>query len=138
MLKKYITIMLLSIIFVAGCTEPIGGDYFFENIQSLEADLKNENWQNANIQLKDMKDLYKKNDWKLQLLGDEGEYEGMNESISRLSAAIESEDSKQALLELATIRAYLEERDSREEKTRPPFNCLGSLKIITRNLFTFF
>jgi hypothetical protein len=108
MLKKLLTIILLSIMFVAGCTEPIGGDYFFDNIQSLELELKNEDWQNANFQLKEIKNLYKKDVWKLQLLGDEAEYEGMNEAISRLSATIESEDSKQALLELATIRAYLE------------------------------
>ncbi|WP_052345868.1 DUF4363 family protein [Paucisalibacillus sp. EB02] len=109
MFKKTITIFLLSFMFLAGCTEPIGGDYFFDKIQSLEVELNKEDWHNANLLLKDMKNLYKKNDWKLQLLGDEAEYEGMNEAISRLSAAIKSEDSKQALLELASIRAYLEE-----------------------------
>jgi len=109
MLKKLLTIILLSIMFVAGCTEPIGGDYFFDNIQSLELELEKEDWQHANLQLKDMKNLYKKNNWKLQLLGDEAEYEGINEAISRLSAAIKSEDSKQALIELATIQAFLVE-----------------------------
>ena len=104
-----IIIFLIITIFIGGCAEPIGGDYFFDKVKSLEVAISKEDWQSANVQLKDLKKLYKKNDWKLQLLGDESEYEGINEAISRLSAAIKSEDTKQALLELATIRAYLEE-----------------------------
>ncbi|WP_176481868.1 DUF4363 family protein [Paucisalibacillus globulus] len=111
MLKNTIFISLLILItfFIGGCTEPIGGDYFFNKVEALEVAISQEDWQNANMLLEDLKKLYKKNDWKLQLLGDEAEYEGMNEAISRLSAAIVSLDSKPALLELATIRAYLEE-----------------------------
>ena len=109
MQKKSIIIFLIFIMFIGGCTQPIGGDYFFDKVQSLEEVLSKEEWKSANSQLKDLKELYKKNDWKLQLLGDESEYEGIDESISRLSAAIKSKDSKQAQLELATIKAYFKE-----------------------------
>ncbi|WP_026905879.1 DUF4363 family protein [Paucisalibacillus globulus] len=107
MYKKTITGVLLTVLFIGGCAEPIGGDYFFDQVQSLEEVISTEDWQGAKLRLEELKDLYKKYDWRLQLLGDESEYEGINEAISRLTAAIKIEDSNQALLELATISAYL-------------------------------
>jgi hypothetical protein len=109
MIKKSFFILLILFFFLTGCTGPIGGDYFFDKIQSLEEALNKEDWQKAETLVEDMKTLYKKHHWKLQFLGDESEYEGTHESLSRLKAAVQNKDSNQALLELATIKSYIED-----------------------------
>lgn len=75
----------------------------------MEHSLNQEDWEQLKSQVNELNTLYEENKWKLQLLGDEGEYEGLNESINRLFAAINTEDLTQAKVELATIRSILEE-----------------------------
>jgi hypothetical protein len=46
---------------------------------------------------------------KLQLLGDEEEYEEMSREIDKLEAAVQEKDKKQAKVSLATIQSILDE-----------------------------
>jgi Domain of unknown function (DUF4363) len=108
MCKKILILFSLFLILTA-CNEPIAGQPFFDRISSLEKSIKDEDWKKSQKQLQELKSHYKENMWKLQLIGDESEYEGMHESLLRLEAALEQEDSTQALIELSNIKAYLEQ-----------------------------
>ncbi|PAE29156.1 hypothetical protein CHI07_10580 [Paenibacillus sp. 7884-2] len=107
---KKIKILLASLaILLAGCTNQVGGDYFFNHIDQIEQEIDQSNWDKIAVQTDELKKMYKKNRWKIQLLGDEGEYEELHISINILIAAVLEEDSTSARLELATVRSILED-----------------------------
>lgn len=103
-----IGIVLLSVV-LASCSNVTGHAHFNENITALEEYLDKAEWRNLQTQAKDLKTLYKDQLWKLQLLGDEGEYEGLNESINRLLKTIEQQDVTQAKLALETVKTIIDD-----------------------------
>ncbi|MEN2767417.1 DUF4363 family protein [Ornithinibacillus xuwenensis] len=105
--KPYLLIIFLSLLF-SGCGQPIGGEIFFNQINALEDSISHTDWEETKLQMDELIKIYEETLWKLQLLGDEGEYEGLHESLERLKPAVDQEDKLQALLELATIKGYLE------------------------------
>ncbi|WP_249869991.1 DUF4363 family protein [Oceanobacillus saliphilus] len=107
-MKKFLFIFMALLILLSGCTNKVGGDYFFKQINMLEQSLENPDWKKIATQVEALKDMYDKNKWKVQLIGDEGEYEGIDESIRRLIAAIKEEDIINIRMELATIESLLE------------------------------
>ncbi|MDS9471173.1 DUF4363 family protein [Sporosarcina pasteurii] len=106
-MKKKYTLIGILLLLLAGCSNITGHTYFNENISKIEEHLDYEDWGYLQKQAKDLKVLYDDQQWKLQLLGDEGEYEGLNISIHRLIKAIEHEDTTRATLELATIKVII-------------------------------
>jgi len=73
----------------------------------LENALDNPKWEQITQQANELKKIYKDNKWKLQLLGDEGEYEGLNESINKIIAAAKEKDTTNIRLEMATARSLI-------------------------------
>ncbi|GIO25905.1 DUF4363 family protein [Ornithinibacillus bavariensis] len=108
MLKR-IFILCSLLLCITACNDPIAGQPFFDRITAMEKSIKEEEWEISKKQWKEFNSHYKDNTWKLQLIGDENEYEGVHESLLRLEAAINQHDSTQALIELANIKAYLEQ-----------------------------
>lgn len=93
---------------LSGCNSLVGGDMFLESINSIEESITKEEWKACEDLINDLSNYYDDNRWKLQLLGDEGEYEGMLEAINRLDMAVSQKDVTESLLEIATIKAYIE------------------------------
>ncbi|RDW18302.1 hypothetical protein CWR48_12025 [Oceanobacillus arenosus] len=110
MIKKLL-ISLFLVAILSGCTNPVGGDYFFEQIDIIEQAMNERqiDWQQIEVQSKELKKLYKENKWRTQLIGDEREYEGLSESIAILIAAVDEKDATQAKVELATIKSIIED-----------------------------
>jgi hypothetical protein len=108
-MNKIFLILFYLLLILTACNKPIAGDHFFNKIEDLEMVVKKEDWKTADTNLIEFQRYYEKSIWKLQLIGDENEYEGLHESLKRLMAAIDQQDATQSLIELATIRAYLEE-----------------------------
>lgn len=106
--KKITVLVTITFLFLTGCTGLVGGKEFFEKINSLESTLSYEDWKTAKSEVDALDHVYHEKVWKLQLLGDESEYEGMFQSLERIKAAIDQQDATQALVELATIRGILE------------------------------
>ncbi|GAQ17717.1 hypothetical protein OPHB3_1642 [Oceanobacillus picturae] len=102
-------LVLCCFLFLTACTNQIGGKPFFEHIDKLEDGLDQPNWEELSIQAKELKKMYEKNKWKIQLLGDEGEYESLNESLNNLLATIKEEDALTTRMELATILTLFED-----------------------------
>ncbi|MFC4024703.1 DUF4363 family protein [Oceanobacillus longus] len=106
MIKKTIIYMSLFIL-LSGCATKIGGDFFFDHMDQLEQALDHPKWEQITLQADQLKSIYEDNKWKLQLLGDEGEYERLNESINNIIAAAKEEDTTNVRMELATARSLI-------------------------------
>lgn len=76
-------------------------------MDQLEQALDHPEWEQITRQVYELKEIYEDNKWKLQLLGDEGEYEGLNESINKIIAAAKEEDTSNLRMELATVRSLI-------------------------------
>lgn len=108
-MKRKLTFFIFLSIMLSGCTNQLGGDTFFNHIDLLEQEIDQSEWSKIATQADKLKSIYKDNKWKLQLLGDEDEYEGLHESINNLIAAAKEKDSTSTRLELATVKSILED-----------------------------
>ncbi|MFD1386477.1 DUF4363 family protein [Oceanobacillus oncorhynchi subsp. oncorhynchi] len=108
-MKKQIIIFTLLFIVLSGCENQVGGNYFFDHTDQLEQSLNEPKWDEITTQAEELKNIFKNHKWKIQLIGDEDEYEGLHESINNLIAAAKENDSTSTRLELATVRSFLED-----------------------------
>lgn len=106
-MNKLIFIVSLLLV-LTGCDVIIGGDLYFNQINQIEDSLEDPDWDTINSQAKELKHMYKRNKWKLQLLGDEGEYERLDESINKLITAIKEKDMIFIRMELTMIQTDIE------------------------------
>lgn len=107
MSKKYV-LPIIFIMFLSGCSNISGEEAFSNNIKAIEHALKKPDWNQIESLGDDLKKLYNQSEWKIQLLGDEDEYEGLQESINQLIAAIEEKEIPEIKLELATVKTFLD------------------------------
>ncbi|RUL49010.1 DUF4363 family protein [Lysinibacillus antri] len=108
MMKKWGLLLLLSI-FLSACSKMNGEYEMSEKIHSIEQIVNEPNWEQIQSLGDELKQLHKQNEWKIQLLGDEDEYESLQESINNLLVAIEEKDLTETKLELSTIKTYLDD-----------------------------
>lgn len=108
-LLSLLILLILLIILLSGCAHTFGGDPFFSKIDQLEKSLNQSEWDELKLHANQLKAIYDKHKWKLQLLGDEGEYERLNESIQKMIAVIKEKDPASVRLELATSKALLKD-----------------------------
>ncbi|WP_067727719.1 DUF4363 family protein [Oceanobacillus damuensis] len=107
-MKKQVLTYLFLMVLLSACTNKVGGHYFFDHIDQFEKALDQPDWTYIETQAEELNFMYEDNKWKLQLIGDEGEYEGIDESINKLMAAVKEEDILNVRMELVTIKAHLE------------------------------
>lgn len=107
MLKKCLFPILITFLLV-GCSNITGKETFYKSIDSLEAAAQQEDWITLEELSNELDNTYKRQEWKVQLLGDESEYENLQESIDRLKIAIEAQDSLETKLEISTIKTLLQ------------------------------
>lgn len=108
MIKKW-NMFLLLLILLSGCSSITGKDDFSEKINSIEQALNATDWKQLKSLSNELEQLYQGNQWKIQLMGDEDEYESLQESINQLIVAIEEQDLTETKLEMATIKTYIED-----------------------------
>ena len=72
----------------------------------LELIERNE-WQQAIEPTEKLKQLYLKNKWKYQFLGDEEEYEQLNREIAKLRVAIKEQDTLESKIIIASILSII-------------------------------
>ena len=106
---KRCVLCLVAVLIITGCSAQIGKQDFSNTIKHIEQALNNEDLAVLKLQALELKAQYDKHEWKIELLGDEGEYERLHESIYRLIAAIEAEEISDAKIELATIKTIVED-----------------------------
>jgi len=104
-------LFVMACIVLTGCTNYFGKEEVFDHIAVLEESFKEKEpyWKKLQTDAEKLKKNYQSNKWKIQLLGDEDEYETLNESINKLIIAIEEKDQTQSKLELAIIKVIAED-----------------------------
>jgi hypothetical protein len=80
-----------------------------QQLNKIQASINHADWKKAETEAKQLEHIYKKNVWKLQLLGDEAEFEAIHRDISQLKAAIQEQDKAQTKVLIAEITAILED-----------------------------
>ena len=108
-LLEIVFILLCILFFLSACTNQVGGEAIFNHINELEKGLDQPNWTELSIQANELKKMYEEDKWKLQLIGDEGEYEDLYKSIGNLIATVKEKDPLSTRMEIATTRTLLEE-----------------------------
>jgi uncharacterized protein YceK len=108
MMKKWILFLTLFIL-LSGCSKITGENEFSEKINSFEQALHELDWKQIKSLGNDIEQLYQQNQWKIQLMGDEDEYESLQESINHLIVLIKEQDLTEIKLEVATIKTFLED-----------------------------
>lgn len=84
----------------------------FEKIEKLKSHVHHENWDEAMVINDDLKGWYTKNKWKLQLLGDESEYEEVEHDISKLKSALEEKDKSESKIMIENLKTTLKQIES--------------------------
>ncbi|WP_245799369.1 DUF4363 family protein [Virgibacillus siamensis] len=82
---------------------------FFHEMQDINKTVEQKDWDQAKANVKKLSQLYKKEKWKLQLLGDEAEYEGINVELQVLKESVQAKDKTQTKVSLGTIRGHLKD-----------------------------
>lgn len=108
MIKKGLFCILVLFI-ISGCSAHTGKEEFGEKIKNLEQSLDRYDSASLKQQVEGLLKAYEDNEWKIQLIGDEGEYEKLHESINRLIVSNEENDITGLKLELSTIKTILED-----------------------------
>lgn len=103
-------VFLVALVFGASPTAThakAGGD-LFKKLDTIGQSVEQKQWDKAKTETRTLRNLYHKKEWKIQMIGDEREYEGIGEGLDALNAAIKVKDKVQATIELANIHALLE------------------------------
>ena len=105
-MKKVIFIILLLIAFpLFGCSEKTI-QQFEGSLQRIEdAIISPSDWTTAEVEVISLKKSFDKNLWKMQLLGDENEYESLKKDLLQLEAAIHAQDKSQTIIFISSIKS---------------------------------
>lgn len=83
------------------------GHSFFQKIDQVTRAVDQENWPKAKQKSAELKKMYASKRWKVQFIGDEGEYEGVEMSLAKLTTAIKEKSKVDALIEASELRALI-------------------------------
>lgn len=108
-MRTKLILLFIGLLLVSGCSSITGSRDFKQQLNIMEQHLLAQDWDKLNAQLDKLMSVYSKNEWKLQLLGDEGEYERLHESINRFITAVEVKGFDEARMELATLKTIVED-----------------------------
>jgi hypothetical protein len=100
-------IAMASLTIGVGSAEAAGVDPVEKQADAILELIERNQWDEAVEPTMKLKELYQKNKWKYQLLGDEEEFEHLNLEIDKLRVAVRMKDSSEAQLILATIQSIL-------------------------------
>lgn len=105
-MKKTIFIILSLIAFpLFGCSEKTI-QQFEGSLQRIEdAIISPSDWTTAEVEVISLKKSFDKNLWKMQLLGDENEYESLKKDLLQLEAAIHAQDKSQTIIFISSIKS---------------------------------
>lgn len=78
-----------------------------QQVQQINQLVDQGRWDHALNEAQVALETYKKTKWKLQLFGDEREYEGLDQEFAKLIAAIQEKEKAQTKMQLAAIRSLL-------------------------------
>lgn len=84
------------------------GQSFFQKVDQVSRAINQENWPKATRATSQLNALYQKKKWKVQIVGDEGEYEGLERELAKLTVAVKEKSKLEAQTEASDIRALFQ------------------------------
>ena len=106
---KFSALCICLSVMLFGCSnETIQKKPIYQKATEIKTLVNQQEWDKAKEGSKDIYQLYKENKWKYQFLGDETEYNTLNQHIQKLIISIEEQDTKEAKFNLAMIEHYME------------------------------
>ncbi|WYP27231.1 DUF4363 family protein [Alkalihalobacillus sp. FSL W8-0930] len=100
-------ISLIIILLLSSCGNVVGSHAFYEVLDQIEEALDQSDWEQLDQYAVQFQETYDQNKWKLQLVGDEAEYEALYESTQKLLAGVKEQDSTVVRVEMANARALV-------------------------------
>ncbi|QDP39559.1 DUF4363 family protein [Radiobacillus deserti] len=77
---------------------------FIRTIDEINEQTDEKNWKEATEETEKLRDMYEREKWKYQLLGEESSYKGIEREIEKLLAALGEKDNQQSKVSTATIK----------------------------------
>lgn len=107
-MKRLSVCLIISFLLLSGCTShSIGKKPIYEESNKLMDLVDASQWETAEKAAQKIQKMFKKNKWKYQLLGDESEYNGLHQEISKLKVSIEEKDQPEAKRNIVLIQDYI-------------------------------
>ncbi|WP_179151990.1 DUF4363 family protein [Oceanobacillus senegalensis] len=100
---KILILIVISVLLV-GCQ---GEETFNQTMDDIKQSVEQNEWKQAKHKIKTLAEIYTKEKWKLQLMGDEAEYEGISVELEKLKEAVDAKDKTQIKVGLGEIRGLL-------------------------------
>jgi hypothetical protein len=107
---KIIFAAIISMLILSGCSGNKNAVKDFEDsLRNIEVTVMGQtvDWDTANKEVDQLFQLFNKNLWRMQLLGDEDEFESLKSDIHQLQAAVKYKDIKEAGSNIASIKSNL-------------------------------
>ncbi|WP_176555803.1 DUF4363 family protein [Virgibacillus ndiopensis] len=108
-MSKSVIVLFSCIAFIFGCSnETIQKNPIYNKSTEIKNLVNQTQWHKAKQEAKLILEYYRNGKWKYQLLGDETEYNNLNEQILKLQVSIEEKDKAEAKRNIALIEHYIE------------------------------
>lgn len=104
---QFLTIIICLFMLVGCSEEKIKNLPMYKKSEEIIDLINQSQWEKAGDEAKIISDLYKKTKWKLQLLGEELEYNELEQEISKLQISIEEKDKREAKTNIVLIQDYI-------------------------------
>lgn len=106
--NTHFIIIITCFFILVGCSdEKIKRLPIYKKSEDITNLVNQSQWEKASDEAKAIADLYKKTKWKLQLLGEELEYNELEQEISKLQISIEEKDKLEAKTNIVLIQDYI-------------------------------
>ena len=101
-------LILISILcMLTGCSNLTKENDYHDVLHEIEQALDKKEWDSVVHLTEKLNDLYNKTDWEIELLGDEEELEGLENSIKIIHTSAKLKDETNTYMELTKIKTYL-------------------------------
>ncbi|MFD2759614.1 DUF4363 family protein [Lentibacillus juripiscarius] len=108
---KFFTLgtMVLTLFIFTGCSDETIQDLpITQSATEINSLISQSQWTKAQQKSKQVQNIYESNKWKYQLMGDETEYNKLDEAIAKLQVSIKTKDKAEVKRTIATIEHYVQ------------------------------
>ncbi|MCC3357308.1 DUF4363 family protein [Bacillus sp. REN16] len=107
-MKRLSICFVISFLLLCGCSShSISKKPIYEEANKVMELINGSQWEMADNAAQGMQKIFNKNKWKYQLLGDESEYTGLHQEISKLKVSIEEKDKPEAKRNIVIIQDHI-------------------------------
>ena len=107
MKKSILYLIILLVLSGFSVNNQINENGFKSNLEKMNIIVTQKKWKEANKTMQELTQIYHEEKWKLQLLGNEDEYNGIAKELKLLQTSIDVQDKKEAKYHLTIVKHKL-------------------------------